>query len=210
MKFNSKLSFAAAALFVLVGAQQSRAGTVTLVNLGTLPATTTGTLAQEDDVIEASFTLSAPSSIMAYTTSYSGGANLTGPPSAAGGFEPMLTLYSNSGNYLVGENLQAGDASLTDSNLAAGTYILTLTDFLTQQSAFATNLSDGFTGPGGSNFIDDQGASRTGNYALNLSVTPLGGTGPGSAAPEPATFWLFVPTLIGAGLFMRKRRALKS
>jgi len=80
-----------------------------------------------------------------------------------------------------------------------------LTDWLNQQPPSATNLSDGFVslGSGGSTFVDEQFNTRTANYALNLSATPLGGE---SAVPEPATFGLILPALAGAALFLRNKK----
>ena len=96
--------------------------------------------------------------------------------------------------------------------LDPGSYIAVLTDWLNQQSPSATNLSDGFVslGSGGSTFVDEQLNSRTANYALNLSATPLGGSGGGSAVPEPATFVLIFPALAGVALFLKiKRKSLE-
>ncbi len=125
---------------------------------------------------------------------------------------PSLVLYNSAGNYVAGATFPSpigrmdpttglnGDAYLTRMNLAAGSYILALSDFLVQQPATATNLSDGFINyGGGTTFSDVQGNLRTGNYSLNI-------TGPSAAAvPEPATFWLMVPALGGIVSLIRKR-----
>ncbi len=213
MKLKSKLSLATAALLVAFVAQGAYAASIANTKLGTLSAnaTKTGTLTDEAQVIEESFMLTSTTSLTVFTTSYGGGTNLDGTMTAAGGFQPMLTLYDSAGNYVMGEEVTspvantdaktglALDAYLKDSNLMPGGYIITLTDIFNQQSATATNLSDGFTGAGGPNFADVQGNARNGNYAVNLAITPSGTT-----APEPATFWLILPALAGAAVFLHK------
>jgi hypothetical protein len=194
---------------------------VTTVNLGNLsgPVTQTGALPNQAQVLEDDFTVTSTSSFTAFTTSYGGGMNLNGTTQAAGGFQPSLILFNSAGNYVKGENLRhtgdggapgnpnlnVWDAVLTDSRLTAGSYILVLTDWENQQSPTATNLSDGFTfnlGSGGSTFVDSQFNTRTANYALNISASPVA-----SAVPEPATFWVVVPLLGGALMYARRRRA---
>jgi hypothetical protein len=175
----------------------------------------TGTLSNQAAVLEENFTLSSASDLTIYTTSYGGGTNLNGTTTAAGGFQPSLILFNSTGDYVAGEtypspianpdpsNGWALDAYLSDPNLAAGTYTVALTDWLNQQSPTATNLSDGFTfdlGSGGSTFLDAQGNSRTGAYALNISAMPLSGT----ATPEPATIFLVLP-VFALALLPRKR-----
>ena len=96
-----------------------------------------------------------------------------------------------------------GDAYLSSMNLSAGTYILTLSDFLVQQPVTATNLSDGFINYGsGTSFIDVQGNPRNGNYSLNLSATSVT-----PSVPEPATFGLMIPAIVGLAALLRKRKA---
>lgn len=214
MQLRCKLSLASAALLVIFGTQGATAASISTTNLGTLSAnvTKTGTLTDEAQVIEEAFTLSSTTDLTVFTTSYGGGTNLDGTMTAAGGFQPMITLYDSAGNYVMGEEVTspvaktdaktglALDAYLKASALAAGGYIVTLTDIFNQQPVTATNLSDGFTGAGGPTFTDVQGNVRNGNYALNLSVTS------GPVVPEPATFWLILPALAGAVLFFRRRR----
>jgi hypothetical protein len=217
MSFASKLSLASAALLVVTfGSQSAKAASISTTNLGTLSGnvTKTGTLTDEAQVIEEAFTVTSASTLTVFTTAYGGGTNLDGTMAAAGGFQPMITLYDSAGNYVMGEAVTspvastdsktglALDAYLKDSNLAAGVYIITLTDIFNQQPATATNLSDGFAGPGGTNFTDVQGNVRNGNYALNLSVASSG-----TATPEPATLWLILPSLAGAVFFLRRRPA---
>lgn len=126
---------------------------------------------------------------------------------------PSLVLYSSTGKYLAGETFPSpigkkdpvtgldGDAYLSSINLAAGTYILALSDFLVQQPVTATNLSDGFINYGsGTTFTDVQGNLRTGNYSLNLTTSST------PSVPEPATFGLMIPALVGVAVLVRKRK----
>lgn len=218
MKLGSKECFAAVLLTVFACAGTMNAATV-VANLGTLTsATNTGTFTNQAEVFEATFSLSSASKLTIFTTSYGGGNNLSGPAAVAGGFQPMITLYTSSGNYVTGEQVTspiaqtdptsklALDQYLFDANVGPGSYIAVLTDWLNQQPPTATNLSDGFVslGSGGSTLVDEQFNSRTANYALNLSASPLGGSG--SAVPEPATFGLILPALAGAALFLRNKK----
>ncbi|MFL6466061.1 MAG: DVUA0089 family protein [Bryobacteraceae bacterium] len=204
-------------LFSVAAAQQLKAVTVTNVNLGTLSGSSTraGTLSNQGEVLEATFSITSVSNLTIYTNSYGGGTNANGTTATAGGFMPSLVLYNSAGNFVAGETFPSpigrtdpatglnGDAYLSRTNLSVGTYILTLSDFLVQQPATATNLSDGFINFGsGTTFSDVQGNSRTGNYSLNLSTTS---TTP--SVPEPATFGLMIPALVGVAALVRKRKA---
>jgi hypothetical protein len=217
MSFTSNLSLASAALLVAAfGSQSVKAASISTTNLGTLAGnvTKTGTLTDEAEVIEEAFTVTSASTLTVFTTSYGGGTNLDGTMTAAGGFQPMVTLYDSAGNYVMGEAVTsplastdsktslALDAYLKDSDMAPGAYIVTLTDIFNQQPVTATNLSDGFAGPGGTTFTDVDGNVRNGKYALNMSVASSGTT-----TPEPATFWLILPALASAAFFRRRRPA---
>ena len=200
--------------FGLAATQQLKAVTVSTVNFGTIsgPFTSSGTLGNQGQVLEASFSLASATNLTIYTTSYGGGMNANGTIAAAGGFMPSLVLYNSAGNYVASELPSSpigkvdpatglnGDAYLTMMNLAAGNYIVTLSDWQVQQPITATNLSDGFVNGGsGVTFTDVQGNLRNGNYSLNI-------TGPSSAAvPEPATFWLMIPALGAVVTAVRKR-----
>jgi hypothetical protein len=203
MKIKKKLTFAALALAAgFMSFQQADAAPVS-VNLGTLPgeATTAGTFTDQGEVLEAMFSVSSNTNVTLFTTSY-----------ATGGFQPQITLYTGTGNYIASEAITsplatvdpttnlAGDAFLFDASVTPGNYIAVLTDFLNQPSSTAANLSGGFTnfGAGGNTFIDEQGNSRDANYSLTVSS---------ATAPEPASLWLCLP-ILGFGLAQfRKRRA---
>jgi hypothetical protein len=203
-------------LFGVAVTQQLKAVTVTNVNLGAVSGSLTraGTLSNQGQVLEGTFSITTASNLTIYTNSYGGGSNANGTTAIAGGFMPSLVLYNSAGNYVAGETFPSpmgktdpatglnGDAYLSKMNLGAGTYILTLSDFLVQQPVTATNLSDGFINYGsGTTFSDVQGNPRTGNYSLNLSAMPLM-----SSAPEPATIWLMVPAIGGLAVLLRKRK----
>jgi len=173
--------------------------------------TYTGSLSGSAAVIQETFSISSASDLLITTTSYGGGSNLDGSIANSGGFQPSVTLYTAAGGYIASQ--QAGspvaktdsatglalDAYLSRSGLSAGSYILTLTDWQTQQPPTATNLSDGFVRYGGNALTDVGQNTRNANYALNISVTP--GT---SAVPEPATAGLMLVALSGALLLIRK------
>lgn len=203
MRFRNKLACSLGALALgVLGSNQLQADSVY-----------TGTLTDPATVVQENLSLSSPGDVSIFTTSYGGGMNLNGTTSSAGGFQPNITLYNSNGTFVANQTVTdpmaktdptttlALDGYVSESNMAAGNYIVTLTNFWTQQSPNATNLSDGFTNYGGSSFTDAQGNVRTGYYALNISSA----SGPISATPEPATFWLVLPALAGAAFLMRKR-----
>ena len=206
-------------LTLLCGAaltQPLKAVTVTNINFGTVSgaSTNTGTLSNQGQAVEATFSINSASNLTIYTTSYGGGANANGTTAAVGGFMPSLVLYNSAGRYVAGEIFPSptgktdpgtglvGDAYLSSANLAAGTYILAFSDFLVQQSPTATNLSDGFINYGsGTTFSDVQGNLRNGNYSVNLSATSMT-----PSVPEPATLGLMIPALVGIAALVRKRK----
>lgn len=207
-------------LTLLVGAlagQQMNAVTVTAANLGNLsgPFTTSGTLDNQGVVLEATFSISSASQLTIFTDSYGGGTNANGSTARPGGFMPSLVLYNSAGNFVAAETFPSpigardavtglnGDAYIRTGNLAAGAYIVALSDFLVQQPPTARNLSDGFVDFGsGTTFIDVQGNLRNGSYSLNIT----GASSP-TAVPEPATLWMMAPALGIAAFWIRKSRA---
>ncbi len=204
MILKNGLTCTGALILGLLAAGATQAAPISETFSGTLGSTTT--------VLQEDFTLSSMSNVTIYTTSYGGGTNLDGSMAMAGGFQPNITLYTSAGDYVMSQAVTspmamtdsstglALDGYLTDSGLSAGSYIVTLTNFLYQQPPTATNLSDGFINYGGSTFTDAQGNLRTGAYALNLSAS--GGTSP---TPEPASIWLLVSGLGLAGLTAWRR-----
>lgn len=194
-------------------------------NAGSISQTSTGTLTSESgtsgSVVLESFSLTSPSDVTIYTTSYGGGMNLDGSAAGPGGFQPNLTLYNSTGFVVANQspsfsptaNMDPStglklDGYLQDTDAPAGTYYVTLTDWQNQMSVTSTGLSLSqaaylqFSGPGGTSFQDVQGNTRTGNYALDISAMPLGT----SSVPEPGTFAMVIPALVGAILLSRKRK----
>jgi len=208
------------ALSVLTGAN---------LDASSISDTYTGTLTSESgsagSVVLESFSLTSASEVTIYTTSYGGGMNLNGTTASAGGFQPNITLYNSTGFVVANQSPSFSpignsdpstglelDGYLQDSNAAAGTYYVTLTDWQNQMSITSTGLNlstaafEQFSGPSGTSFQDVDGNTRTGNYALNISSMPLGT----STVPEPASFLLLIPGLAAVALLNRKRRNLVS
>ena len=159
---------------------------------GSLPFTIAGTLPNQNSVLEETFTLTGPSTILISTASY-----------RTGGFQTNLQLYDAAGNFITASMPGGapdastgliGDSLLFSPTLAAGTYIVALTDWLLTQTLGATNLSDGFTfNLGDGTFVDANGNMRTGAYELTVQATP-----------EPATVWIAAPVLALFAIRARK------
>ena len=205
---------------------QGYSGAATCSGMPSLPATCTGTLDAESgtpgSVVVESLTLTSPSAVTLYTTSYGGGTNLDGSTTTHGGFQPNITLFDATGFAVASENGTTspianpdptngwrGDGYVKDGDVPAGSYYAILTDVNNQVSPAFTgfgstspsNFYTFFSGPGGTSFTDSQGFTRNGNYAFNIQATPLS-----SATPEPATLWLVLPVFAAAVLFSRRRR----
>jgi hypothetical protein len=165
------------------------------------PSNTDGDYAQWAAVVK-TFVVSSASTMQAVTYSYGGGTSKTGPVVPAGGFEPYLSLFDASGDFLAstfsvttcpaGANTVGGncfDVLLDGGFLAPGTYQIALTAFdnmsLAENNAPPLLLTDGFTGLG--NLAPGENL----NYAFDVILA--GGSGP--SVPEPATYWLLTPAL---------------
>lgn len=128
------------------------------------------------------------------TWSYAGGTSAASTVVAAGGFDPIVSLFDGAGKLLHYDDDGGTDwDSLISTPLVPGTYSATITKF----SAFPSgmNLSDGFR-PQDSGF-----GSRDSHWALDItnvesasqsSPMPIMG-----AIPEPQIYWLMS---IGLGL----------
>lgn len=177
-----------------------------------------GMFTGDDDVAFFDFSATDASTITLRSYSYAGGTNAAGTVFAAGGFDPILTLY----NLTTGERIaQQDDGSGVPSDpttsenydvnfsqiLTAGNYRVALSQFdnfggATLSDPFRRagqgNFTSGFCGEGNAApFCDVTGAKRTGNWAFDvLGVNAA--TGPGTpAVPEPAT-WAMM--LLGFGM----------
>ena len=151
-----------------------------------------------------SFTVSTASDMQAFTFGYGGGVNGAGTVIPQGGFEPYLSLFDSSGDFLASTFLgttcppgantnsdsgQCFDVSLDGGTLAAGTYQIAITAF--ENMSFAENLgsgtlADGFTGLG--NLVSGEDL----HYAFDVVLSPA------TEVPEPSAGWLLGGVLLTA------------
>src|ERR1700759_4688902 len=133
--------------------------------------------------VERDFTVATTSTVQALSFSYGGGTNGNGAVIAADGFEPYLSLFDASGNFLAstlfgttcpaGANTNAGsgecfDVLLDGGTLTPGNYAITISAF--ENMSFAENsgvgtLADGFSGLGNLAFGEDM------HYAFDVILT---------------------------------------
>ena len=171
----------------------------------------TGAFTQDDEQFSTTFNVAMDGEVVLQTWSFGGGINAAGASVAAGGFAPVLSIFTAGGD-LIGL-AQAGVADCGACNadaatgfrwdvawsatLSSGSYLAVLTQ--DDNSPFGPTLSDGFSRDGqgnftGPSFLGADGAfilvdasQRDGHWALDLT-TPV---------PEPAT-WAML--LAGVGL----------
>ena len=172
-------------------------GFAPLVQAHATPFSTTGNFIADDSVYSYDFTLTGTENITAFTTSY-----------ATGGFDPALTLFSDaSGNVVAYDDPADSDATLA-ATLAAGSYVLDLSEFpnvavgtLSQGFLFAGDptVTGSNCGVSGGMFLDPiTCAQLTSNYALTVNAV--------SATPEPSTWLLVLPGAVGVYYASRRRR----
>lgn len=161
-----------------------------------------------------SFVVTTATPVEAITYSYGGGVSKTGTVVAAGGFEPYLSLFDASGDFLastyLGTDCPAGAKSVgpncddveLDSSLSPGKYQIAIS--ASENMSYAENLgspyllSDGFTGLG--NLGDGEDLS----YAFDV-ILPNQSTG----APEPSS-WLLALTALPVPFVLRRRMVQKA
>jgi hypothetical protein len=149
----------------------------------------------------------------AITFSYGGGTNGDGTVIPQGGFEPYLSLFDSSGDFLAstffGTTCPAGantntnshqclDVLLNGGTLADGNYQIALSAF--ENLSFVENLgsgtlADAFTGLG------NLAAGEDLHYAFDVILTPAVG-----AVPEPSTVWLCMTVLIPVYFLIRRQK----
>ncbi len=173
-----------------------------------------GTFTHDNDVGLASFTVGSASNVTIFTSSWQ-----------SGGFDPILTLWNSSGNFLMEQDDGSGSGSAFsnavsysygnwDSNftvsLNPGTYTVSITQY--NNTAAGTNLSNGFLQDGNPNFTFDYGwgtqpyfngimndnDARTGNWALHvIHVNPENHQGVPDASSTAALLGLAMLAMLG-------------
>ena len=164
----------------------------------------TGTLGFDDSVDTVIFTVDSIADVTMETFGYGGGTQADGNVVFAGGFDPILTLFTLAGE-LINYNDDSGygatdpatfsayDSGFTE-RLSAGTYVLAIS----QYSNFANgpDIINGFDGSGRTDF-----GGRTSAYAYDVTL---------SAVPVPAAGILFGSALLAAGAFGRRKKKAKA
>ena len=165
----------------------------------------TGNLADANDTPSFFFTADGTSTVTIRSYSWGSGTNAQGTTIAAGGFDPVLTLFNSiDGNYI----LDRDDISSTPQNLdfqlsqvlAAGNYraVISASGNYANGAFPGGNFSDGFTG--GTDFF-----GRTSAYAFD--ILNVNNTTP-TAVPEPSS--LIGTAIAGFTVAMFKRKLSSS
>lgn len=169
----------------------------------------TGSLAGDNDVQLFSFTLAADADVTVRTWSYAGGVNAAGGTIAAGGFDPVISLFLGSGSGAVllasdddglGVAIDpatgaARDALLALTSLPSGTYTVALSQFA--NFALGPTLGDGFLGEVSSGFD-----GRSAAWALDIL-----GADTAASVPEPNALALaLLAVALMAGTLVRRTR----
>lgn len=161
----------------------------------------TENLADANDTSSFFFTADGTSTVTIRSYSWGGGTNAQGTTIAAGGFDPVLTLFdSTNGDYI----LDRDDISSTPLNLdfqlsqvlTAGSYraVISASGNFANGAFPGGNFSDGFTG--GTDFF-----GRTSAYAFD--ILNVNNTTP-TAVPEPSS--LIGTAVAGFTVVMFKRK----
>ena len=166
----------------------------------------------------ANFAVPVTSIMSAISFSYGGGTNGNGALIAQNGFEPYLSLFDGSGNFLAStffgttcpaganantDTLQCFDKLLDGGVLAAGNYSIAISAF--ENLSFAENsgagtLADGFTGLGNLALGEDL------HYAFDVMLTPT----TASPVPEPGSGILLSGAALVWYLSSKKSQRTKS
>ena len=192
------------------------------------PFSFSGTFPQDDKVALFEFRVSTPGAVTLETYSFGGGTNDLGQAVPSGGFDTVLSLYSDSGsliNYTVtwscppgnidpASALGCGDAFLNPI-LSAGNYILALTEYFNIPNGL--HLSDGFFESGAGNFTgpllcgvpggfyDAACDQRNGKFEVDIVGT---GVKAASPVPEPDSIALLGLAVLACAKRLWPRTAL--
>lgn len=204
-----------AALCFFGFAVQHGADAATITNIGTFTA--------DNQVFEQTLVVPTTQLFTFSTTSYGGGRNLDGSTTLAGGFVPVLTLFSSVTGKVVGTDGASGvcsgsarrdpntgmcDDAFFTATLTPATYVLDLTEFpnaaidsLNTNPRFLFSSDPSATGTtcgvSGGKFLQADTApctQRNGSFAVNIS-----------SVPEPATWFTLLPA--AGALFCFRRRS---
>lgn len=172
----------------------------------------TGFFTRDDEVQLFPFTIGGPATVTLQTLGYAGGTNAAGDIIAAGGFDPIVTLFDGAGNF-VGENddrdFDQGifDAFLLQLALAPGNYTVALTQFdnfaIDPPGSELPSLASGFERQGMESFTGAEFCANPGGRFMNLNCEQRSSAwaldivhvDTASQVPEPGT-WV----LMGTGL----------
>ena len=190
------------------------------------PFTDSGTFSTDNDVVLFDITTTTAQNYTFYTTSYAGGTNADGSTTAAGGFDPVLTLFTapapgtfvpnavgGGSNSCTGVGTDPGtgfceDAYFTET-LDPGSYILALTEFpnysnqtlndFNPDNAAIISQSCGTS----TSFVDANTCTqRDGDYTVNYTSSAVS-----AVTPEPPSALLVLLPLAGVIVLNRRRLA---
>jgi hypothetical protein len=171
-----------------------------------------GSLNDVNEVQLFNFSVQNSSDVTLRTLSYAGGVQADGTVIARGGFDPILSLFDGSGNFIADDD-DGSDVvdPLTDRSwdsfvqmtLSAGNYTVAVSQY--PQFRVGNNLADGFryNTPGGMNFN-----SRTNDWAFD--VLNVDNANNPTGVPEPTTILgTVVFGTLGGRTFWKKRKDQK-
>ncbi len=189
--------------------------------------TKSGMLSNDNSVVDFSISTTTTQTYTFFTTSYAGGTNADGTTTMAGGFDPVLTLFTapapgtfvpnavgGGSNSCTGVNADPGTGSCEDAfftrTLAPGNYILALSEFPNYSNGTLNDFNpDNASAIAGScststPFVDANTCSqRTADYTVNYTSAAVS-----TVTPEPPSALLvFLPL---AGIVVLNRRRLAS